>query len=114
MKRYTIEIGGRGAECYVFPLTDEQLTNLKIGGIVEEKMDMDNVYQILGVESVLDTDFTYVGPYDDSDMYYIKVLDENDEVIGGFKQKFFSLGGAFSVLDVNDQPVVGARVQVLR
>ena len=35
----------------------------------------------------------------------VKVLDENDEVIGGFKQKFFSLGGAFSVLDVNDQPL---------
>jgi len=35
----------------------------------------------------------------------VKVLDENNEVIGGFKQKFFSLGGAFSVLDVNDQPL---------
>ena len=35
----------------------------------------------------------------------VKVLDENDEVIGGFKQKLFSIGGAFSVLDVNDQPL---------
>ena len=35
----------------------------------------------------------------------VKVLDENDAVIGGFKQKFFSLGGAFSVLDANDQPL---------
>ncbi len=35
----------------------------------------------------------------------VKVLDENNAVIGGFKQKFFSLGGAFSVLDANDQPL---------
>ncbi|MCA9239456.1 MAG: hypothetical protein KDA37_04625 [Planctomycetales bacterium] len=35
----------------------------------------------------------------------VSVLDENDQRIGGFKQKFFSIGGAFSVLDVNDNPV---------
>ncbi len=35
----------------------------------------------------------------------VTVLDENDAVIGGFKQKFFSVGGAFNVLDANDTPV---------
>jgi len=35
----------------------------------------------------------------------VDVHDENDQVIGGFKQKFFSVGGAFNVLDQNDQPV---------
>lgn len=35
----------------------------------------------------------------------VSVLDENDQVIGGFKQKFFSIGGKFDVLDANDQPV---------
>lgn len=35
----------------------------------------------------------------------VNVLDENDQVIGGFKQKFFSIGGAFSVLDANDHPL---------
>lgn len=35
----------------------------------------------------------------------VKVLDETDHVIGGFKQKLFSIGGAFSVLDANDNPV---------
>jgi uncharacterized protein YxjI len=35
----------------------------------------------------------------------VTVLDENDQVIGGFKQKFFSIGGAFSVLDANDAPI---------
>ena len=35
----------------------------------------------------------------------VSVLDENDQVIGGFKQKFFSVGGAFSVLDAEDNPI---------
>lgn len=35
----------------------------------------------------------------------VSVLDENDQVIGGFKQKLFSIGGKFDVLDANDQPV---------
>ncbi len=35
----------------------------------------------------------------------VTVHDENDRVIGGFKQKLFSIGGAFSVLDAADQPL---------
>jgi len=35
----------------------------------------------------------------------VSVFDENDQFIGGFKQKFFSIGGAFNVLDTDDQPV---------
>lgn len=35
----------------------------------------------------------------------VDVLNENSERVGGFKQKFFSIGGAFSVLGSNDQIV---------
>jgi len=35
----------------------------------------------------------------------VRVYDQNDEPIGGFKQKFFSIGGKFDVLDRNDQPL---------
>ena len=35
----------------------------------------------------------------------VAVIDENGQRIGGFKQKFFSIGGAFSVLGANDQPL---------
>jgi len=35
----------------------------------------------------------------------VDVLDENDRVIGGFQQKLFTIGGAFTVLDVNETPV---------
>ncbi|HEY8938075.1 MAG TPA: phospholipid scramblase-related protein [Cyclobacteriaceae bacterium] len=35
----------------------------------------------------------------------VEVLDENGLVIGKFKQKFFSIGGKFEVLDSNDRPL---------
>ena len=39
----------------------------------------------------------------------VQVLDENDHFIGGFKQKFFSIGGAFSVLDATETPLCQLR-----
>ncbi|MEO6688148.1 MAG: phospholipid scramblase-related protein [Dokdonella sp.] len=35
----------------------------------------------------------------------VDVLDEDDRVVGSFKQKFFSIGGKFDVLDAGDQPL---------
>ncbi len=39
----------------------------------------------------------------------VNVLDEDRERVGGFKQKFFSIGGAFTVLGENDQPLCQLR-----
>jgi uncharacterized protein YxjI len=35
----------------------------------------------------------------------VSVLDENNELIGRFRQKLLTIGGAFNVLDANDNPV---------
>ncbi len=35
----------------------------------------------------------------------VTVLDRQNQNIGGFKQKFFSIGGAFTVLDATENPV---------
>ncbi|MCJ8328653.1 MAG: phospholipid scramblase family protein [Lentisphaeria bacterium] len=35
----------------------------------------------------------------------VDVFDENDQHVGGFQQKFFSIGGKFSVLDSSERPV---------
>lgn len=35
----------------------------------------------------------------------VQVFNDRDEVIGGFKQKLWSIGGAFRVLDAQDEPV---------
>lgn len=33
----------------------------------------------------------------------VEVFDENDQLVGRFKQKFFSIGGKFNVFDANDK-----------
>ena len=35
----------------------------------------------------------------------VSVLDENEQLVGGFKQKLFSIGGAFTLLDAADKPL---------
>jgi uncharacterized protein YxjI len=35
----------------------------------------------------------------------VKVLDEHDQLVGGFQQKFFSIGGAFNVHDAEDNQI---------
>ncbi len=35
----------------------------------------------------------------------VKVLDEHDRTVGGFKQKFFSIGGSFNILDADENPI---------
>lgn len=35
----------------------------------------------------------------------VDVFDDEDERVGGFKQKFFSIGGSFNVLSASDQPL---------
>lgn len=35
----------------------------------------------------------------------VEVFDENDKLIGKFKQKFWSIGGKFDVLDANERPL---------
>ncbi len=39
----------------------------------------------------------------------VEVLDENNKLIGRFKQKFFSIGGKFDVLDANEKPLCTLR-----
>ncbi|MEX2213991.1 MAG: phospholipid scramblase-related protein [Phycisphaeraceae bacterium] len=36
---------------------------------------------------------------------HVKVYDENEQLIGGFKQRFWSIGGKFEVLDDQDKSV---------
>ena len=36
---------------------------------------------------------------------FVKVLNEHDQVVGGFRQRLLSIGGAFDVLGRDDQPL---------
>lgn len=40
---------------------------------------------------------------------HVEVLDESDRVLGGFRQRLFSLGGAFDVLNAKGEPLCTLR-----
>lgn len=78
--KYTITIGGRGAEVITHEITEEQYQKLKEGGVEEEQMDQDEIDEVLGLEHLFeDIEPRYAGAYLDS--LYLQVKDENDVVI---------------------------------
>lgn len=78
--KYTITIGGRGADVITYELTEEQHQTLKEGGVEEDQMDHDEINDVLGFEYLFDNiEPKYNGAYLDS--LHIEVKDENNVVI---------------------------------
>lgn len=78
--KYTITIGGRGAEVITHQITEEQYEVFKEGRVEEDQMEHDEINDVLGLEYLFeDTELRYVGAYLDS--LYLQVKDENDVVI---------------------------------
>lgn len=78
MKTYKISLGGRGSECFIFPLSEEQYKILLDGNVESEKMQHEDVLEILDVEDVFDADESVLGVY--LDEYYVSVYDEDIEI----------------------------------
>jgi len=83
MKKYTIYLGGYGAEVYIHNINDEQKSRLEDIDVesTEEEVDWDVLNEILDVDSLDYGDVTYTGSYTDPDSLDVRVLDENDELI---------------------------------
>lgn len=81
MKKYKVVLGGRGAEVYVFKLTSEQKQKFVEGEIEKDKMDLETVYEILGISFISETDETYSGPYIDSESFIFEVYDEEGKLV---------------------------------
>ena len=78
--KYTITIGGRGAEVITHQITEEQYNIFKEGRVEEDQMEHDEIDDILGLEALFeDTELRYMGAYLDS--LYLQVKDENNVVI---------------------------------
>ena len=71
--KYKIEITGRGVDCYVHKITDEQKNNLIENDIESNLSSIDEVVDILSIDDVFDTDLVHTGFYNDSENYFIKV-----------------------------------------
>ena len=81
MKKYRIIVSGKGAECYVHKVNTDKRVRLIEGRIEEDKMESEEIAEILGVDFVTDSDDIFLGPYNDPELYYITVYDENDSVV---------------------------------
>jgi hypothetical protein len=81
MKKYRIIVSGKGAECYVHRVNTDKRVRLIEGKVEEDKMESTEVAEILGIDFVTDSDDIFLGPYNDPELYYIIVYDENDSVV---------------------------------
>lgn len=79
MNTYKISLSGRGSECFIFPLDDVQYETLYKGDVESDKMELDDILEILGVEDIFDSEESVLGTY--LDEYYISIFDiEENEI----------------------------------
>ena len=74
--KYKIEINGKGAESFVFFLTEETHQYLKENGIEDDEMSYDDILEALNVDDITQTDYLFSGVYPGSDNICISVFDE--------------------------------------
>lgn len=86
MKKYRIEVSGKGGESYIFKLTDEQKQKLHEGNVISDEMESDEIADVLEVNDVYDTDDIILGVY--PNLIYIEVFNENNDKIWSSGDKF--------------------------
>jgi len=89
MKKYKISVSGKGSETFVFPINEEQKQKLKEIDVEKSDMDFNEISEILNVESISDTDISYVGVYSDPELYHIEVENENGAIIWESDTQFY-------------------------
>ena len=89
MKKVKLILGGRGAECYVHNINEEQKERLINGGVNEDKMTMDLACEILDIDFIEENDARiYTGAYNDSENFYIAAYDEENNLIWESNEDF--------------------------
>lgn len=78
--KYNIEVSGKGAEAFIHKLTEEQYESLQDGGVEDDAMDQDEINEVLGCD-FLETDEMVSGIYPGGENIWIKVTDEDGEVV---------------------------------
>lgn len=89
MKKYKISVSGKGSETFVFPINEEQIQMLKEIDVEKSDIDFDEVGEILNVESISDTDISYIGAYSDPELFHIEVKNENGVIIWESDTQFY-------------------------
>jgi len=89
--KYTLEISGRGCEAFLFKLTDEQFETLSDADVEGDALSVEEVCNILEIEDFFSTNDCLTGLYNgknNGEYLWIKVLDENEEVIWESEENF--------------------------
>jgi hypothetical protein len=80
--KYTIEIHGRGGECYIHLIDDEQKETLIDSGVEQDQMDSDKIAELLNKPDVFsESDDILLGPYTEPLCLWVRVLNENGDLI---------------------------------
>ena len=89
--KYTLEISGRGCEAFLFKLTDDQFETLYDADVEGDALSVEEVCNILEIEDFFSTNDCLTGLYNgknNGEYLWIKVLDENEEVIWESEENF--------------------------
>jgi hypothetical protein len=81
MKKYKIVVSGRGSECYVYKLNEDQHKQLLEFNVESGECDSDKISNIIGVEGIFTSDDIFLGPYNSPEDYIIQVYKEDDNKI---------------------------------
>ena len=81
MKKYKIEISGKGSEVMVFHLNDDQKTKLLNGDVEGEGMSNDEVLEVLEVDDFFDSEDILIGLYPNPHLMSITVYNENGDKV---------------------------------
>ena len=76
--KYKIVVGGRGSECYVHSINENQKLKLSECGIDGSYGEHETITEILDKEDIFDTDNIFLGPYNYPENYIIEVFNENN------------------------------------
>ena len=67
--KYKIEIVGRGFDCFIHKITEEQLNDLIVNEIESNLATIDEVAEILSIDDPLETDLVHTGFYNNPEQF---------------------------------------------
>jgi len=79
--RYKVVVSGRGAECYIHKIEEEQRQKLHESDVESGDCDPEVISEIVNKYDIFESDDIYLGPYNDPENFIIQVYNENDDLI---------------------------------
>jgi hypothetical protein len=86
--KYKIKIFGKGADCFLFKLTEEQYEYLSDNGVQEGSMDIIEIQDYLEIGDIGESELTITGPYTEESCLGLIVEDEqSNEVFNSYNNR---------------------------